>query len=130
MDRVTVRFETPTELKAGGATVEQPEFGVLAARIRDRISTLRALYDDGPLTLDFRQFGERAARIRMTRCDIQHVEAYRRSGRTGQIHSLGGFTGEAEYEGDLAEFVPYLRAAQWTGVGRQTAWGKGELVDD
>ena len=126
--RITVRFETPTELKAGGETVERPEFGVLAARIRDRISTLRALYDDGPLTIDFREFGERAGHIKMTRCDIQHVEASRRSGRTGQVHSLGGFVGEAEYEGDLTEFVPYLRAAQWTGVGRQTAWGKGELT--
>ncbi|MGB9605238.1 MAG: CRISPR system precrRNA processing endoribonuclease RAMP protein Cas6, partial [Bryobacteraceae bacterium] len=38
------------------------------------------------------------------------------------------FTGEVEYEGDVAEFVPYLEAAQWTGVGRQTVWGKGELA--
>lgn len=128
IDHVSVRFETPTELKSGGEAVERPEFGVLVARIRDRISTLRALYDDGPLTIDFRQFGERAARIDMTRCDIQRVQASRRSSRTGQIHSLGGFVGEAEYHGDLTEFVPYLRAAQWTGVGRQTAWGKGELT--
>jgi hypothetical protein len=125
---VTVRFETPTELKAAGQAVERPEFGVLAARIRDRISTLRSLYDEGPLKLDFREFGERAARVRMTRCDIQRVEISRRSGRTGQTHPLGGFVGDAEYEGDLTEFVPYLRAAQWTGVGRQTAWGKGALV--
>jgi len=47
------------------------------------------------------------------------------------VHSLGGFTGEAEYEGDLAEFLPWLRAARWVGVGRQTVWGKGELrVED
>ena len=108
VNHLTIRFETPTELKAGGETVERPEFGVLAARVRDRISTLRALYDDGPLTIDFREFGERAARVQMTRCDIRHVETSRRSGRTGQIHSLGGFVGEAEYEGDLTEFVPYL----------------------
>ena len=127
VDRVTLCFETPTELKSGGLTVEQPEFGVLAARLRDRISTLSAMYGDGPLTLDFHEFGERAARVRMTRCDIRQVEASRRSARTGQIHSLGGFVGHAEYEGDLAEFLPYLRAAQWTGVGRQTAWGKGAL---
>lgn len=128
VSQITVRFETPTELKAGGETVERPDFGVLAARARDRISTLRALYDDGPLTIDFREFGERAEHIRMTRCDIRHVQASRRSSRTGQIHSLGGFVGEAEYEGDLTEFVPYLDAAHWTGVGRQTAWGKGELT--
>jgi len=54
--------------------------------------------------------------------------AARRSSRTGQTHSLGGFVGKAEYQGDLTEFVPYLRAAQWTGVGRQTAWGKGEFT--
>ena len=126
--RITIRFETPTELKAGGHAIAQPEFGVLVARVRDRISTLRALYDDGPLKLDFRKFGERAEHIRMTRCDIHQVEASRRSGRTGQIHPLGGFVGEAEYEGDLTEFVPYLRAAHWTGVGRQTAWGKGALA--
>jgi len=128
VSRLTVRFESPTELKSGGEAAERPDFGVLLARIRDRISTLRALYDDGPLTIDFRAFGERAARVRMTRCDIHQVDAFRRSGRTGQTHSLGGFIGEAEYEGDLSEFVPYLRAAQWTGVGRQTAWGKGALV--
>jgi hypothetical protein len=27
----------------------------------------------------------------------------------------------------LAEFVPFLRAARWTGVGRQTVWGNGEI---
>ncbi len=128
VNHLTIRFETPTELKADGDLVERPEFGVVTARVRDRISTLRALYDDGPLTIDFREFGERAARIQMTRCDIHRVETSRRSSRTGQTHSLGGFVGEAEYAGDLAEFVPYLRVAQWTGVGRQTAWGKGVLV--
>jgi hypothetical protein len=128
VNHLTIRFETPTELKAAGATVERPEFGVLSGRIRDRISTLRALYDDGPLTLDFREFGERAARIHMIGCNIRHVQASRQSSRTGQTHSLGGFVGEAEYKGDLTEFVPYLRAAQWTGVGRQTAWGKGEMT--
>jgi CRISPR-associated endoribonuclease Cas6 len=127
VDRVTVRFETPTELKADGHSVAQPEFSVLAARIRDRISTLRALYDEGPLKLDFREFTERAEQIRMTRCDIRHLDISRRSSQTGQVHPLGGFVGEAEYEGDLAEFVPYLHAAGWTGVGRQTAWGKGVL---
>ena len=71
---------------------------------------------------------ERAAAIRMTRCELEHVDAERLSGSTGQRHSLGGFIGVAEYEGDLAEFVPYLEIARWTGVGRQTVWGKGEIA--
>jgi hypothetical protein len=127
VQRVRVRFVTPTELKAGQQVVDRPEFAVLASRVRDRVSTLRSLYDDGALPIDFREFGERASRVRLTHCDLRRVDATRQSSRTGQVHSIGGFVGEAEYEGELAEFVPYLRAAKWTGVGRQTVWGKGEL---
>jgi CRISPR/Cas system endoribonuclease Cas6 (RAMP superfamily) len=71
--------------------------------------------------------GDRAAAVRMTRCDLQQTEADRLSSRTGQRHPLGGFVGEAEYEGELAEFLPYLRLGKWVGVGRQTVWGKGEM---
>ena len=125
--RVRVRFVTPTELKAGGELAARPEFGVLLTRIRDRLSKLRELYGEGPLEMDFRALAERAAAVRMTLCDIRHVGVWRKSSRTGAAHPLGGFVGEAGYEGDLGEFVPFLRAAKWTGVGRQTAWGKGEL---
>ena len=89
---------------------------------------MRELYDDGPLEIDFRGFGERAAKVRMLRCEVAQMDVRRRSSRTGQVHSLGGFIGEAEYAGELTEFVPYLHAARWTGVGRQTVWGKGEIV--
>ncbi len=127
VSRVAVRFVSPTELKSGQALVREPNFGVLAARLRDRVSTLRAAYGGGALQMDFSGFGERADRIKMTHCTLTQVDATRHSTRTGQTHSIGGFTGEAEYQGDLREFVPFLKAAQWTGVGRQTVWGKGEI---
>lgn len=128
--RVLVTFLTATELKAKNWLADEspcPTFAVLFARLRDRISTLRALYGSGPLEIDFRAMGERAAMVRMSRCDVRWIDVERRSTRTGQTHPLGGFTGEVEYDGDLGEFIPYLRAGQWTGVGRQTVWGKGEI---
>ena len=124
--RIRVRFVTPTELKGA----DRPEFGPLVARLRDRISTLGALYGAGPLAIDFSGMGRRAAAVGMTRCDIERVKIERRSSRTGQVHPLGGFTGAAEYEGVLTEFLPYLRAGKWTGVGRHTVWGQGELDVD
>jgi CRISPR/Cas system endoribonuclease Cas6 (RAMP superfamily) len=127
VDCVCVRFATPTELKAAGGMAEQPEFAILFRRLRDRISTLRGLYGAGPLDIDFRAMGVRAEAVRLNRADLKWERVARKSGRTGQVHSLGGFTGEAEYEGDLAEFLPWLRAARWVGVGRQTVWGKGEV---
>ena len=128
--RLRVRFVTPTELKAGHQVADRPEFGILFGRLRDRISTLRALYGSGSLEIDFRGMGDRAATVRMGGCDLQRTEVGRLSSRTGQRHSLGGFVGKAEYGGELGEFLPYLRAGKWTGVGRQTVWGKGEMEVD
>lgn len=126
--QVRVQFVTPTELKSGAQLARVPEFPILFARLRDRISTLRALYGPGPLPIDFRGMAERAAAVRLLRSELHQVHAARRSTRTGQTHSIGGFTGEADYEGDLREFVPFLRAGHWTGVGRQTVWGKGQIA--
>jgi hypothetical protein len=126
--RVRVDFLTPTELKVDGGLSAAPDFAALFARARDRISTLRSLYGAGPLEADFRGLGELARQVRRIHCNVTRIEIYRRSSRTGQTHPLGGFTGSATYEGRLDEFIPYLRAATWTGVGRQTVWGKGEIA--
>ncbi len=71
VSRVRVKFVTPTELKGGQPNTLQPEFGILAARARDRISLLRELYGEGPLDIDFRGFGERAAMVKMTDARIE-----------------------------------------------------------
>lgn len=125
--RVRLCFVTPTELKADGRAVERPEFPILFARLRDRISTLRALYGPGPLAVDFGGLGERAAGVRLIDCALRYETGERRSARTGQVHPLGGFTGQAEYEGDVGEFLAWLRAARWVGVGRHTVWGQGDV---
>jgi hypothetical protein len=122
--QVTVRYLTPTELKSGGAVVDRPEFPILFARIRERLIALWTFYGTARNELDW---PTHAAQIRMKRCDVAWRKARRRSSRTGQTHPLGGLTGEVDYEGDLAPFVPFLRAAFWTGVGRQTVWGNGVI---
>lgn len=125
--RLRVNFETPTELKAGGEVIREPVFQILFSRIRDRLSTLRKLYQDGPLPIGFREMADRAALVRLSLHQLKWETAERFSTRTRQTHPLGGMTGWAEYQGELSEFVPYLDAAAWTGVGRQTVWGKGVI---
>jgi hypothetical protein len=123
--RVRLRFVTPTELKFEDAVLREPRFDALFARVRDRVGSLCG---DGEAEVDYRGLGGRARVVEMTSARIENVEVERRSSRTGQRHGLGGFVGEAEYRGDLGEFVPWLKAAEWTGVGRYTVWGNGALL--
>lgn len=127
--RIRVEFHTPTELKARSQEAAS-SFPILLARARDRVSTLRALYGAGPLPIDFRTLAARASAVKTAKHELRPVAIERRSGRTGQRHSIGGLVGFAEYEGDLAEFLPYLQAASWTGVGRHCAWGNGHITTE
>lgn len=126
--KVTVRFVTPTDLKGLPPRAGTVPFGILFARARDRVSSLLTLYGEGPLEIDFAGMAERAAGVRTVSCELIWRHITRRSSRTGQTHGIGGFTGKAEYEGDLTGFLPYLRAAWWTGIGRHTAWGNGVIA--
>jgi hypothetical protein len=125
--RLTLRFLSPTELKHEGAVALRPEFGLLFRRLRDRISTLRWLYQGGALAVDFDELGRRADSVRLVRDALRRIRLERHSSRTGQTHPLGGLAGEVEYAGDFSPFLPYLRAGEWMGVGRQTVWGKGHF---
>jgi hypothetical protein len=125
IDRLVVEFETPTELKVDGSMAQRPEFAVLAARVRDRIASLNHLYGSALVEFDWRRLDDAAREVRLVRADLEWSGGKRYSTRTGQVHPLGGFRGAAEYEGNLAPFLGLLRAGEWTGVGRQTVWGKG-----
>jgi hypothetical protein len=122
----TVHFVTPTELKGMEGSEEVP-FDVLFARARDRVSSLASLYGDGAPDIDFAGLGQRAKAVRTLNCQLTYRDVVRRSSRTGQTHGIGGFTGTVSYQGNLTEFMPYLRAAFWTGVGRHTVWGNGVI---
>jgi hypothetical protein len=127
VSKITVDFLTPTELKSGGDTLRDAPFDVLFRRTRDRLSGLIGLYQPSSDSVDFRGLGERASSVRTTSARFDQHDYQRRSSRTGQIHPLGGITGQAEYEGELTEFLPWLEAAWWTGVGRLTVWGNGMI---
>jgi len=127
LDGAISRFVTPTELKSGGRVLEATPFGAVFARARDRVRTISCLYGEGPLEMDFRAMSARAKAIETVSADLKWIAGERRSSRTGRVHPLGGLVGEVRYAGNLAEFLPILRAAYWTGIGRQTVWGKGTI---
>lgn len=124
--RVTIRFLTPTHLKANGAIVTRPDFHHLVKRLRDRINALAHFYCQDTLDVDYKAFGERAEAVRTVHCQVRWEDRDRRSWKTGLAHDMGGFVGEVTYEGESEEFLPLVILGQYTHVGKYAVWGNGQ----
>jgi CRISPR/Cas system endoribonuclease Cas6 (RAMP superfamily) len=125
VQKVGIKFLTPTLLKADGELIRQPEFHHVFKRLRDRINALSTFFGEGPIEADFRGLGERAEKIRTVSAHTDWVERFRTSSKTKQRHELSGFVGEVTYEGNLNEFLPWLTLGELVHVGKHTAWGNG-----
>jgi len=127
VDHLRLQFLTPTETTHRGMLLRTPYFPAIVARACDRIADLSRLYQGKELAIDLRELKERARSIDMVEVCVRETETLRRSRRTGIVYEIGGYLGYADFVGDLTEFVPWLRIAWWTGIGRQTVWGHGAV---
>ena len=125
IDTLRICFDTPVELKDRGVVADRPEFSVLIARLAERIWALGMLYNGWPPDFCLNLPVALSEQVELTAHDWSRSESRRRSARSNTTHSLGGFTGWADYRGPIAPFIPLLSIGAWTGVGRQTVWGKG-----
>ena len=123
--RITLRFLTPTLLKADGLQARRPTFSPIAKRLRDRINALSYFYCGEGLDIDFKAFGEQAEQIKTVADSTRWVESARYSRRREVTHDLSGFIGEVSFEGDLAPFVPYLKLGEYVHVGKNAVFGNG-----
>jgi CRISPR-associated endoribonuclease Cas6 len=129
--RVTLRFLTPTLLKADGLQTRRPSFGPLAKRLRDRINALSYFYCGAGLDIDFKAFGDAAEKVRTVSDSTGWVESSRYSRRREVSHDLSGFVGEVTFEGELETFLPYLKLGAYLHVGKNAVFGDGwyEIVE-
>jgi hypothetical protein len=124
---IKINFFTPTSLRGDGEVKQLPDFHCLFKRLRDRISALSTFFGSGPLDVDFAGLGRRSEQIRTAFCNVQWRQRFRTSSKTRQRHEMSGFVGEAVYEGDLEEFLPWLTLGELVHVGKHTAWGMGNF---
>jgi hypothetical protein len=124
---VRIHFHTPTELKSHGEITEPRDFPILIAQVCSRLNRLSGLYGSGELKFNGTLLMKQAGSVVLTAANLRRVDISRRGSRSGQTHPLGGFIGSIDYAGDLSQFVPLLEAASFTGIGRHTVWGNGEI---
>jgi len=124
-DGVSLTFRTPTRLVDHGVLVRRPLFRPLLQRLFERLSALARAYCDTPLELDFRGLLELARLVELTEDRTQWVELDSYSTRRNAHTPLGGFLGQATYQGDLRPFLPWLVWGQFTHVGKDAVKGSG-----
>lgn len=122
-----VHFRTPTAFKSNGEIVAPGAFSVLFEQVYGRLNRLSSLYGSGELPVDCKTLQKQAKPVLLRSANLSRVDVSRRGTRLGQTHPIGGFVGSIDYYGDLTPFLPLLQAASFTGVGRHTAWGNGEI---
>ncbi|MFH1323401.1 MAG: CRISPR system precrRNA processing endoribonuclease RAMP protein Cas6 [Methanobacteriota archaeon] len=56
----------------------------------------------------------------------------RRSNRQNMEMEKGGLLGDITYEGELAEFMPFIKLGEFLHIGAGTAYGLGkyEIMED
>lgn len=126
--RVLIRFRTPTLLRSEGVVQNNPSFGVLMRRLRDRVSALATVFGDAPLEIDARRLGEMADGITTRHSELSRFIWIRTSARTRQRHPIEGVVGETMYEGDaLGELMPWLRLGEVLHIGKHATFGNGNI---
>ncbi|MGE0826743.1 MAG: CRISPR system precrRNA processing endoribonuclease RAMP protein Cas6 [Candidatus Binatia bacterium] len=121
---LTIRFLTPTTLKAEGEVVMVPQFHQLIKRVRDRINALATFFCGGALDLDFRALGQQAEAVKEVAVHSQWIERTRRT-RKGFAQDQSGFVGSVTYRGDFTPFLPLLLLGEYIHAGKNAAFGNG-----
>lgn len=127
-EAIGLKFLTPVRLKYEGSIGNQLEFHVLIRNLLRRISTLAYFHcEEDHSTIDFKGLIEKAKEVKIAKNDLRWYEWERYSSRQDTKMSMGGFVGHVTYQGDLTEFLLWLKAGELVHVGKGTTLGLGKF---
>lgn len=130
--KLSLNILTPIRIKYERALVEKLEFHILIRSLLRRLSLLYYFHcGKQPLQIDVKSLIEKAEKVKILNANTHWYDWERYSSRQNTRMKLGGVIGEITYEGDIAPFMPFLRAGEILHVGKGTSFGLGkyEIVD-
>ena len=105
-------------------------FSTFINRLAGRISLLSQCHcDESPNIEDLL---EKAESVKTSRTNLGWQEPERYSFRQKARMKMGGFIGEITFEGDLKEFLPFIKLGEYIHIGNLTGFGLGkyEMVEE
>jgi len=125
---ITVNYLTPTRITFDHQLHTYPEFHVVIRNLLRRLSNLTYFHCGQELKLDFKGLIEGAKQVETNDGQVQWRDWERYSARQDVKMKMGGFVGEVEYRGEIAEFAPLLKLGEKVHVGKATGFGLGRYA--
>ena len=125
---ITLNFLTPSRIVVNEDLVVDLEFHHLIRSLLRRISTLSYFHFGERLNLDFRGLIKRAQEVKMKDRTTRWYDWERYSARQDIRMKMGGFIGKVSFEGELNEFIPFVKLGELLHVGKGTSFGLGRYV--
>jgi CRISPR-associated endoribonuclease Cas6 len=124
--RVKLRFLTPARIKYNGKYIDDANFEVVIRNLLRRLSSLAEVHCGEKWELDWKGLIERTKEIKTVHSDLVWKDWERYSQRQDTKMNMGGFLGEIIFEGDLVEFMPFLKLGEYLHIGKGTVFGLGK----
>lgn len=118
---------TPLRLKYDNQLQAELPFHLLVRACLRRISGVFSCFGSGEPALDYRGLVARAAQVQVCDAKLRWCDWQRYSNRQEQTMLMGGMLGEISYRGELGEYLPLLDLARELHLGKQTAFGLGQI---
>ena len=124
---ISIKFQTPTRIKAGNSLTNNVTFPLLIQNLLRRISLVNQVAGNSPWDIDFKGLIQKATDgVSCKSTALSWYEWKRYSSRQKTLMNLGGFLGKIVFEGDLREFFPLLQLGEYLHIGKASTFGLGK----
>lgn len=125
VQRISLRLLTPLRIVSNGELNSAPDFQSIFRTLLRRISLLSYFHCGIDMDVDFTGLIERSGQVVTESRSLRWHDWERWSARQDTKMKMGGVVGRISFNGDLGEFLPYLRQGELLHVGKGTAFGLG-----
>ena len=123
---IVIHLKTPLRLKFKNRLTAELPFHIFVRSMLRRISSLYECYGNGEPQIDYRSLVQKAQDIQSRNVNLTWFDWKRYSSRQGIGMQMGGIVGSVRYQGNLAEFLPFIDMCEILHVGKQTSFGLGQ----
>jgi len=121
-----LEFLTPTRIKYRGRLTARLDFKLLMKSLLRRILLLSELHCNQKLQIDCERLLREAEAVKTLHSGLHWHDWQRYSSRQQTRMRLGGFLGQIVFQGDLTEFMPFVKLGEYIHVGKGTSFGLGK----